>query len=48
MTNKDPYAILGVSRSAAQDEIKQAYRRLAQRALKDRRRQRLHSLVTDR
>jgi DnaJ-class molecular chaperone len=29
MANKDPYDILGVSRSATQDEVKRAYRRLA-------------------
>ncbi len=29
MANKDPYSILGVAKSATQDEVKKAYRKLA-------------------
>lgn len=29
MTRKDPYSILGVAKSATQDEIKKSYRKLA-------------------
>ena len=36
MTSKDPYEILGISRTASQDEVKRAYRRLAKESHPDR------------
>ncbi len=36
MTQRDPYSVLGVSKSAAQDEIKKTYRKLARKMHPDR------------